>query len=1043
MQRLEGMRNVVCVAGAKVPIVKIWDPQLELACDMNVNNTLALENTRMIKTYVQIDGRVRALAMIVKHWTRRRILNDAGKLSFNNYFVSYHYSCPRLIKIPTALGGTLSSYTWICMIINFLQTRQPPILPALHQIPHQRSKQTYGTESTFADDLNILHDYGKDNKETLAQLLFHFFRYYGFEINYDEVVVSVRHGKLLSRKEKGWDASSLTKEGRDRLCVEEPINTVRNLGNSADPTAFRGIHLEIRRAFELVSGGKLDEVCEQYVFPSEEKSTFKKPPTQPRPALLTRSNSQTSKSVKGPSNHRGGRSNFRNNGGNPRRASSGSTRPLFVNSPPAGLTATDQLSQGNLHDQLLQRYHLLQLQQETLKAQAQLMAQAQAQARLQKQSQSSQPPLRGSNSVSEGSQPNNRKSPQLPATERHALPFPLYPSYIYHYPSAAEITAGQNPAAHDGANTNPSSPSLSNAMPTNRRGLHRNASVNGLSGNNIRSRSQPAGRGPASNPGRVVLPPGYDVSNLYKVTGAVSQQTGYDIPIVNSTFAVPGTLVDNSAPKEYLGYYVHDTSQAPPYASDFAMHVTPRDIAQRRRRMTPELQQPKLSAPFRYASRSPSPLGHHRSYSTGLRTAPLPASELQRQRTEDIKTSSDDHRPVIANGSTPALLNTSDHRPPVHESPIVPGTYPYPVDTDDRGFSVDYANEFHKVNYDDQVPINVSQQSGLSGHINPRDASTKMMNGIDDYVPPSFANNSPLICSSGPDAYGNHPHPSLPIQPLHLPTQLNVGDPFYDGSTKDRPIISHMRANLPLKTGLSALDLARVPSEVAKVPTNSNGINGNNSILSPVFETRTPSPATARKNEAASMTNGYRKPTSVVSPAANSTSTATNSIVEESFRSSKSSIATSNAKSLSSPLRMNGVDLSHYERDPNLPRKENFMLPAKAKPTNTSVMAKSYDFGIPVQYSNAGGSGAGNGNSNNGAVHAVNIMGINNTTYANNVHSGISSSNGNAWQRSGKKGDRRRSKSNVMVGAHGGGIPDSRGGKAIVLQLGEGHVKGG
>lgn len=65
---------------AKVPIVKILDPELNLACDMNVNNTLALENTRMIKTYVEIDPRIRPLAMIIKHWTKRRIVNDAGKI---------------------------------------------------------------------------------------------------------------------------------------------------------------------------------------------------------------------------------------------------------------------------------------------------------------------------------------------------------------------------------------------------------------------------------------------------------------------------------------------------------------------------------------------------------------------------------------------------------------------------------------------------------------------------------------------------------------------------------------------------------------------------------------------------------------------------------------------------------------------------------------------------------------------------------------------------------------------------------------------------
>jgi DNA polymerase sigma len=73
------MTNVICVSTAKVPIVKIFDPELGLACDMNVNNTMALENTRMVKTYVEIDPRVRPLAMIIKHWTKRRVVKDAGK----------------------------------------------------------------------------------------------------------------------------------------------------------------------------------------------------------------------------------------------------------------------------------------------------------------------------------------------------------------------------------------------------------------------------------------------------------------------------------------------------------------------------------------------------------------------------------------------------------------------------------------------------------------------------------------------------------------------------------------------------------------------------------------------------------------------------------------------------------------------------------------------------------------------------------------------------------------------------------------------------
>lgn len=89
------MERVVCVSHAKVPIVKIWDPELQVACDMNVNNTLALENTRMIKTYVELDDRIRPLAMLVKHWTKRRILNDAGMALCDTPFPSPIISCSR------------------------------------------------------------------------------------------------------------------------------------------------------------------------------------------------------------------------------------------------------------------------------------------------------------------------------------------------------------------------------------------------------------------------------------------------------------------------------------------------------------------------------------------------------------------------------------------------------------------------------------------------------------------------------------------------------------------------------------------------------------------------------------------------------------------------------------------------------------------------------------------------------------------------------------------------------------------------------------
>ncbi|CAO0792253.1 unnamed protein product [Mucor circinelloides] len=240
--RKNGLQIVRTIPRAKVPIVKIWDPVLQLACDLNVNNLLALQNTRMIKTYVAIDPRVRPLILIVKHWAKQRQLNDA------------------------ASGGTLSTYTWTCMVINFLQTRNPPILPNLHEIPHTLSNdnvQINGMNSSFCDDLSRLVGFGRSNHESLGGLLYAFFRKFAFEFDYATQVISVRSGKLLSRCEKGWHKGM---ESRRALCIEEPFDTRRNLGNSADETSVRGLRLEFERAVNILleTRGNLDSLCRWY-----------------------------------------------------------------------------------------------------------------------------------------------------------------------------------------------------------------------------------------------------------------------------------------------------------------------------------------------------------------------------------------------------------------------------------------------------------------------------------------------------------------------------------------------------------------------------------------------------------------------------------------------------------------------------------------------------------------------------------------------------------------------------------------------------------
>ncbi|KAF2722243.1 hypothetical protein K431DRAFT_58092 [Polychaeton citri CBS 116435] len=676
-----GMEKVVCRAAAKVPIVKCWDPELQLACDVNVNNPLALENTRMIKTYVQLDDRVRPLAKIIKYWTKRRILNDAGP------------------------GGTISSYTWICMILNFLQRRDPPILPSLQKMRNAERSTANGQPSDFVDDVDALKGWGKKNNESLAQLLFQFFRHYGYEFEYTKHVVSVREGRLLSRTEKGWETNSIdNKEGRHRLCVEEPFNTYRNLGNSADEYSWSGLHNEIRRAFELLEDGcQIEKVCEQYEFPPEERHIFQRPPPKPKPTL-TRSASQS-----GRSNNEGGSGRSRKGTRNQsqrgsRRASSGASfsnqrnNNFWLQSPPTPMSASDYFgAKGNLHDQLYQQYMALQMHQDALKTQLlqgqlsqQQVQQAQVQVRGQVGDMSGSPDQR--QYINGVSSPRYLNNPPQSA--------PLLPGYIHHYtarypPGSPMMQARQQ---REGTNTNPSSPSLAAAMPALRRDGHRNSVADGSSASS-RSQSQPGRSVPNAFTMQQYAHPGYDVSGaLNSMYPGVRSASG-PYPVPGFGFAPMATLhagqsVENAMPKEYVGYIHHQSPQfgpQPMLAQSSLPHLTLQNPPQRQRKGTySDLVPPTVNG--RHSSRSPSPLGHGRSHSTIAETGsssarqsvvgdPSPTQLEQEQLPESIPhiPEPDHGGPIIVNGSGPAAdpsaLISQQQQPPT--PPILNGSIDY------------------------------------------------------------------------------------------------------------------------------------------------------------------------------------------------------------------------------------------------------------------------------------------------------------------------------------------------------------------------------
>lgn len=603
------------------------------------------------------------------------------------------------------------------MILNFLQRRNPPILPSLQKISGKRQNGAKDEDTEFADDLEALKGYGDANKESLAELLFQFFRHYSYEFDFSKYVVSVKEGRLLSRLEKGWQPTNyMDKEARCRLCVEEPFTTNRNLGNSADDYAWSGIHGELRRAFEFLADGcQLDKACEEFVFPPEEKPIFQKPIPKPKP-ILTRSASQTGS--RAPQEQGSGRSSRKSNrnsstqrNGN-RRASSGASFSnqrvaMPFHTSPMGPNFADYFAlKGNLHDQLYQQYQYLQAQQDALRSQ--LQAQQAAQGRVGDLAASS-PHLRAYT--------NGIGSPRLFDSPPQTAP--ILPGYLYQFPTRLSHGAPLTQVrSREGSSTNPSSPSLSTAAPSLRRQSQR-TSLPGESTGSLRSQSQPGRTLP--HPLTLQQPPlpsGYDMASILAAqqqqqNRAMQTYTQSSHPLPQHPFSPLGPMqpmqplqrptgsLDSAMPKEYVGYYVGQSPQLGPQPQvQYASHAGPmppmtlRDPPpQRQRRVTPDLAPPLANG--RHTSRSPSPLSNTRDYPSktenGAVQPPMPLSPPVQSTSipPSVSSMSPDLStggPLIVNGSTPSkrqvslesqALSHTTAEVSTSETPTTEGTDPF------------------------------------------------------------------------------------------------------------------------------------------------------------------------------------------------------------------------------------------------------------------------------------------------------------------------------------------------------------------------------
>ncbi|KAM3401691.1 hypothetical protein ACQJBY_006016 [Aegilops geniculata] len=217
------LQNIQALTRARVPIVKLMDPDTGLSCDICVNNLLAVVNTKLLRDYAQIDQRLRQLAFIVKHWAKSRRVNETYQ-------------------------GTLSSYSYVIMCIHLLQLRR--ILPCLQEMEATCYVTVDDNHYAYFDQVDKLSNYGAHNNETLSSLLWAFFHYWAYQHDYTQNVISIRTGKIISKHMKDWTR----RVGNDRhlICIEDPFETSHDLGRIVDKFSIKILREEFERAANIL-----------------------------------------------------------------------------------------------------------------------------------------------------------------------------------------------------------------------------------------------------------------------------------------------------------------------------------------------------------------------------------------------------------------------------------------------------------------------------------------------------------------------------------------------------------------------------------------------------------------------------------------------------------------------------------------------------------------------------------------------------------------------------------------------------------------------